>query len=73
MFSDAETILARLATCAGCDKSVDMSADPLYSFVGLVGYIVPDIPKTMCAECSCPIWLKTRLEANSCPLERWSA
>lgn len=61
----------RFNTCNGCDKSKDMSSDPLYFFVDLVGNLIPDANKTMCSECSCPIWVKVKIVANTCPLDKW--
>ena len=71
MITAPEIIEARMAVCADCDKSTDMSENPLYFFVDAVGSLIPDAPKTMCAECSCPIWVKVRVPANTCPLGKW--
>lgn len=63
---------ARLAVCNACDKTKDMSENPLYFFVDAIGKLVPDAPKTMCTECDCPIWVKVRFNTNSCPLQKWA-
>ena len=63
---------ARLAVCSACDKTKDMSENPLYFFVDALGKLVPDAPKTMCTECACPIWVKVRFNTNSCPLQKWA-
>ncbi len=60
-----------MAICAGCDKSTDMSKNPLYFFVDAIGNLIPDAPKTIVAEGSCPIWAKVRVPANTCPLGKW--
>jgi len=72
MIAPTEVIDERMATCTGCNKSTDMSSNPLYFFVDAVGSLIPDAPKTMCAECSCPIWVKVRVPANTCPLDKWA-
>lgn len=66
-----EAITTRTSICAGCDKTKDMSSDPLYVFFDMAGNLIPDAPKTMCTECSCPIWVKVRVPANTCPLDKW--
>lgn len=71
MITPDDIIKARMDTCAGCDKTKDMSEDPLYFFVDMLGNLIPDAPKTMCTECSCPIWAKVRVPANTCPLNKW--
>ena len=48
-----------------------MSSNPLYTFVDALGNLIPDATKTMCSECSCPIWVKVRVPINSCPLNKW--
>jgi hypothetical protein len=72
MITPKEIIDARMATCAGCDKTKDMSEDPLYFFIDMLGKLIPDAPKTMCTECSCPIWAKVRVPAKTCPLDKWA-
>jgi hypothetical protein len=71
MITSTEIIEARMATCAACDKTKDMSENPLYFFVDAAGSLIPDAPKTMCTECSCPIWVKVRVPSNTCPLGKW--
>jgi hypothetical protein len=71
MITDPKTIEERMSICNGCDKSKDMSSDPLYSFVDFFGKLIPDANKTMCEECLCPIWVKVRVPAKSCPLDKW--
>jgi hypothetical protein len=68
---DKKVIDQRLSMCVACDKQKDMSEDPLYFFVDALGKLIPDAPKTMCTECSCPIWVKVRFVSNSCPLNKW--
>jgi len=70
---DKEIIDQRMNVCISCDKQKDMSEDPLYFFVDMAGKLIPDAPKTMCIECSCPIWVKVRFITNSCPLNKWTA
>lgn len=72
MITPKEIINTRMATCAECDRSKDMSENPLYFFVDMLSNIIADAPKTMCAECSCPIWVKVRVAENSCPLNKWA-
>jgi hypothetical protein len=69
--SDPKTHEARLAICNGCDKTKDMSEDPLYFFVDALGSLIPNAPKTLCTECACPIWVKVRIPGNTCPLNKW--
>ena len=71
IFTDNEVQKARLATCAGCDKAKDMSEDPLYFFLDALGNLIQDAPKTLCTECACPIWVKVRIPATTCPLSKW--
>ena len=71
MISPPEIIEQRMNTCNGCDKAKDMSNDPLYSFVDFFGKLIPDANKSMCVECSCPIWVKVRVPSNTCPLNKW--
>lgn len=73
MITPPDTIQERMAVCGACDKTQDMGEDPLYFFVDMVGRLIPDAPKTMCTECSCPIWVKVRVPANTCPLSKWAA
>ncbi len=68
---DKAVVDARMAHCVSCDKQVDKSSDPLYFFVDALGKLVADAPKTMCSECSCPIWVKVRFVTSSCPLGKW--
>ena len=68
---DKEVIKERLDVCTNCDKQQDMSNDPLYFFVDMVGKVIDDAPKTKCTECDCPIWVKVRFVTNSCPLNKW--
>jgi DNA-directed RNA polymerase subunit RPC12/RpoP len=72
MISSPEIIDARMAVCSSCDKTKDMSEDPLYFFVNAAGKLIDDAPKIMCTECSCPIWVKVRVPVNTCPLNKWS-
>ena len=69
---EKEIIDERLAVCNACDKTQDMSENPLYFFVDALGKLVEDAPKTMCTECACPIWVKVRFVSNSCPLNKWN-
>lgn len=71
MITSPEIIETRMTACAACDKSTDMSANPLYFFVNALGETIQDATKTMCSECSCPIWVKVRVPSNSCPLNKW--
>jgi hypothetical protein len=73
MIAPTQLIDARMAICTSCDKTKDMSEDPLYFFVDALGRLIADAPKTMCTECSCPIWVKVRVPANTCPLGKWTA
>jgi hypothetical protein len=73
MITPSNIIATRMETCAACDKTKDMSEDPLYFFVDMLGKLVADAPKTMCTECSCPIWVKVRVPSNTCPLDKWTA
>ena len=66
-----DVIKARAEICARCDKTKDMSEDPLYFFVDALGNLIPDAPKTLCTECACPVWVKVRFVTNSCPLNKW--
>jgi hypothetical protein len=72
MITSPEIIETRMETCAGCDKTQDMSENPLYFFVDAIGNLIPNAPKTMCTECSCPIWVKVRVPQNTCPLNKWT-
>jgi hypothetical protein len=72
IISKPEIIEARMSVCNSCDKSVDNSQDPLYFFTDALGNLIPNAPKTMCLECSCPIWVKVRVPANTCPLDKWT-
>lgn len=72
IITESKIIESRMTTCNSCDKLQDASDNPLYFFVDALGNLIPDAPKTMCAECSCPIWVKVRVPINSCPLKKWS-
>lgn len=71
MISSDEVIKSRTNICGACDKTKDMSENPLYYFVDALGNLIKDAPKTMCTECSCPIWVKVRVPTNTCPLNKW--
>jgi len=71
MITQSDVIADRMKICNGCDKTKDMSEDPLYFFVDAVGSLITDASKDMCTECSCPIWVKVRVPANTCPLNKW--
>lgn len=71
MITSDDIIKTRMETCAGCDKTKDMSDNSLYFFVDMLGKLIPDASKLMCTECSCPIWVKVRVPANTCPLNKW--
>ena len=71
MIADPDIQAERMAVCNGCDKTKDMSEDPLYFFVDALGNLIPDATKDMCTECSCPIWVKVRVPVKSCPLDKW--
>jgi hypothetical protein len=68
---EQDIIDERMAICLACDKQKDMSHDPLYFFIDAIGNLIPDAPKTLCTECSCPTWAKVRFMTNSCPLNKW--
>lgn len=70
---EKKIIDARMSVCSSCDKTEDMSKDPLYFFVNAFGELIEDAPKTRCKECACPIWVKVRFISNSCPLNKWEA
>ena len=71
MITSNNLIESRMAVCSACDKTKDMSENPLYFFVDAIGKLIPDATKKMCTECSCPIWVKVRVPTNTCPLNKW--
>lgn len=71
MIANPELVSARLEVCMSCDRTKDMSENPLYFFVDMLGRVIEDAPKLMCGECSCPIYVKVRVPWGDCPLNKW--
>lgn len=61
----------RMSVCLGCDKTKDMKGDPMYFFVDLLGNILPNASTLQCTECGCALYVKVRVPANTCPLNKW--